>query len=105
MSDVHRRFLLDGVHHSRKKSARKRETEEIARKRETEEIARKRETEEIARKRETAARAHQSCSAPAAPEHQSLTEGNVGKRMIWLNTNIYEIESSKIFTWFGETIN
>ena len=87
MSDVHRRFLLDGVHHSRKKSARKRETEEIA------------------RKRETAARAHQSCSAPAAPEHQSLTEGNVGKRMIWLNTNIYEIESSKIFTWFGETID
>ena len=96
MSDVHRRFLLDGVHHSRKKSARKRETEEIAR---------KRETEEIARKRETAARSHQSCSAPAAPEHQSLTEGNVGKRMIWLNSNIYEIESSKIFTWFGETID
>ena len=25
MSDVHRRFLLDGVHHSRRKSARKRE--------------------------------------------------------------------------------
>ena len=56
MSDVHRRFLLDGVHHSRKKSARK---------------------------RETAARAeHQSRTAPAAPEYQSVREGNDGKRML-----------------------
>ena len=52
MSDVHRRFLLDGVHHSRKKSARK---------------------------RETAARAeHQS---RAASEHQSGREGNDGKKV------------------------
>ena len=79
MSDVHRRFLLDGVHHSRKKSARKRENEENAR---------KRENEENVRKRETSAKAQQSGAVPAAPDHRSLTEGNVGKRMIWPNTNI-----------------
>ena len=43
MSDVHRRFLLDGVHHSRRKSARK---------------------------REFAARANQNLSTPGCDQHQ-----------------------------------